>query len=292
MTALARPRQASVDAWISRLRTAPLLFVLILFTILVLIPFMWMIQMSFKTTREILLNPYMMPSQLRLDNYANLFSNPAINFQRYFLNSVFVTGFALFISAALSTMGGYVFGRKRYEFRFRGVLFSLLLFALVLPPQILYIPQYQMMTALGLTNSRWSLVLLYAAHSLPISVYLMATYFSQLPSELEDAARIDGCNDWHMFRRVMLPLARPAIVTVVIFNSLYCWNELLLAITVVTDPTKRTLPAAIYNFVGEMGANYGGAAASLVLTMLPILVLYIFLSGKLIQGLTAGALKG
>jgi raffinose/stachyose/melibiose transport system permease protein len=144
----------------------------------------------------------------------------------------------------------------------------------------------------GLLNSRWSLILLYTASALPVSTYLMSTYFSQLPSELEDAARIDGCTDLGVFWRVMLPLTRPAIATVVLINFLNFWNELLLAITMVTNPDMRTLPAAMMMFVGEHGSDYAIAAASLVTAMLPVLILYLFLSDKFIEGLTAGALKG
>ena len=162
----------------------------------------------------------------------------------------------------------------------------------MLPPQIMYIPQFTMMSRYGLLNSRWSLVLLYTASALPVSTYLMATYFSQLPTELEDAARIDGCNDFGMFWRVMVPLTRPALATVILINGIHFWNELLLAVTMVTEPSKRTLPAAMMMFVGEHGSNYAIAAASLVTAMLPVLILYLFLSDKFIEGLTAGAIKG
>jgi ABC-type glycerol-3-phosphate transport system permease component len=134
--------------------------------------------------------------------------------------------------------------------------------------------------------------LLYAALGLPVSVYLMSTYFSQLPSEMEDAARMDGCGDLRMFWQIMLPLARPALSTVILVNSLTFWNELLLSVTMVTDPALRTLPAAMFNFVGENASDYGMAATSLVSAMLPLLILYIVLSERFIEGLTAGALKG
>jgi ABC-type glycerol-3-phosphate transport system permease component len=120
----------------------------------------------------------------------------------------------------------------------------------------------------------------------------MSTYFSQLPSEIEDAARIDGCSDLRMFWQVMLPLARPALATVLLVNSLSFWNELLLSSTMVTRPELRTLPSAMMNFVGENAADYAMAATSLVTAMLPILVLYLLLSEKFIEGMTAGALKG
>lgn len=261
-------------------------------TLLIVIPFLWMLVMSFRTTGQILQNPYGLPDALNFDNYIQLLFNPNIAFYRYFANSGVVTGGALLLTLVLSTLGGYGFGRSRYDFRFRGWLFGLLLFALMLPPQIMYIPQFQMMTRYGLLNTHWALILLNTASQLPVSTYLMATYFQSLPEELEEAARIDGATDFRAFFQVMLPLARPAIATVILVNFLQFWNELLLAVTMVTRPDMRTLPAAMMLFVGENSADYAMAASSLVAAMLPVLILYLFLSDKFIKGLTAGALKG
>ncbi len=278
--------------WLRRVNVSLLTIILLGFTLLVIVPFLWMILMSLRTTGEILLDPYGLPKVIRWQNYWRLLFDPQIRFYQYFINSIFVTFFAILLTIILSTLAGYGFGRSRYNFKFRGWLFALLLFALMLPPQILYIPQFTMMARYGLINTRWSLVLLYAALGLPVSTYLMATYFSQLPSELEDAALIDGCSDWKMFWKVMLPLARPAVATVILTNSLGFWNELLLSLTMVTRPEMRTLPAAMMMFVGEHGSDYAMAASSLVMAMLPILILYLLLSDKFIQGMTAGALKG
>lgn len=278
--------------WKRRIYNVVITVILMTFTLLVIIPFIWMVMMSFRTTGAILSDPYGLPESLRWANYEKLMTDPDIKFYRYFINSAFVTGFALLFTIILSTLGGYGFGRSRYEFRLRGTLFIVLLFALMLPRQILYLPQFRMMSEYNLLGTRWSLVLLYTAMGLPVSTYLMTTYFSQLPSELEDAARIDGCSDLRTFVQVMLPIARPALATVVLINFMSFWNELLLAITMVTDPEKRTLPAAMMMFVGEHGSNFGMAAASLVSAMLPVLILYIVLSDRFITGLTAGAVKG
>ena len=285
-------RQNTLAIWRRRVGLSLLTLILLGFTLVVITPFIWMLVMSFRTTGEILTNPYGLPKSLDLTNYIRLMVDPQIQFYKYFYNSIYVTFFSLVLTVVLSTLGGYGFGRARYEFKFRGWLFALLLFAMMLPPQIMYLPQFTMMGRYGLLNSSWSLILLYTASAIPVSTYLMATYFSQLPSELEDAARIDGCNDFGMFWRVMLPLTRPALATVILLNFLHNWNELLLAVTMVTNPAKRTLPAAMMMFVGEHGSNYAIAAASLVAAMLPVLLLYLFLSDKFIEGLTAGALKG
>lgn len=294
MTTKSIPMKPAIDGRMVRHSVRQVLVTVLLMsvTLLIIIPFLWMLAMSFRTTGEILTDPYGLPTRLNFDNYSKLFFDPEIGFYRYFGNSSIVTLGALMLTLALSTLGGYGFGRSRYDFRFRGWLFALLLFALMLPPQITYIPQFQMMTKYGLLNTYWALILLYTASQLPVSTYLMATYFQSLPEELEEAARIDGASDLRVFRQVMLPLARPAVATVILINFLQFWNELLLAVTMVTKPDMRTLPAAMMLFVGENSADYAMAASSLVAAMLPILLLYIFLSDKFIEGLTAGALKG
>ncbi len=277
-----------------RLNPGKLVLTLILFafTLIVIIPFIWMLLMSFRTTMEILTDPYGFPKNLNFQNYIKLFTDPAIRFGQYFANSLVVTIFSSALTLILATLGGYGFGRRQFHFRGRGIIFSILLFALMLPVQILYLPQFEMMSRYGLLNTSLSLILIYAAAQLPISTYLMSAYFATLPEELEDAARIDGCTDFGIFWRIMLPLTRPAIMTVILVNFLYFWNELQLSITMITDPAKRTLPAAMMMFVGEHGSNYGIAAASLVSAMVPIFLLYLALSEKFIEGLTAGAVKG
>jgi raffinose/stachyose/melibiose transport system permease protein len=282
-------RRARTLAWV---RSIPITVVLLLFTLVFIIPFVWMFMLSLRTSGDILVNPYGFPWHPRWGNYARLLFDPAIRFYRYFVNSIVVTAASLVITVLLSTLAGYGFGRPRYSFPWRGALFALLLFSLMLPHQILYIPQYVMMARYHLINTRWVLILIYGAMGLPVSIYLMSTYFSQLPGELEDAARIDGADDLRTFWSVMLPIARPALATVILINFLSYWNELLLAITMVTKPDLRTLPAAMMNFVGDIGTDYAMVATSLVVAMLPILILYIMLSEKFIEGLTAGAIKG
>jgi raffinose/stachyose/melibiose transport system permease protein len=289
---LSRKNPSEWIRWVRITRKVLLTILLLGFTFLVIIPFLWMLLMSVKTTSEILLDPYGLPQEFRWDNYVRLFTNPDIRFQRYFYNSIFVTFFAILICTLLSTLAGYGFSRKRYTFKFRSLLFSILLLAIMLPPQILYIPQFAMMAKYGLVNTRWSLVLIYAAAGLPMSIFILSSYFSQLPSEMEDAALIDGCNDIRMFWQVMLPLARPAVTTVILLNFLRFWNELLLSLSMITKPELRTVPSAIMMFIGEHRSEFGMAASSLVITMIPVLILYIFLSETFIEGMVAGALKG
>jgi len=271
---------------------AAITVVLMALTLVILIPFLWMITMSVRTTREILNAPLAMPERLRLDNYVRLFADPRIRFYRYIINSALVTVGALVITLTLASLAGYGFGRRRYAFRARELLFGALLLSLMLPPQVMYIPQYILMSRYGLLNSRLGLILVYAAYALTMSTLLIRTYFSQLPEELEESARIDGARDARVFLQIMLPLAQPILLTVTLFEFRYFWNELLLAVTFISQQKTRTLPLAMMNFVGENASDYAMAAASLVVGMTPVLVLYIAFAERFIQGLTAGALKG
>lgn len=281
--------QAKLKRYISNILITIVLFAV---TAMVLIPFIWMISMSFRTTGAILRNPYGLPETFRISNYIKLLFSPEIHFYSYFLNSVFVTIGALGITLVLSALGGYGFGRRRFRFRYSEILFTVLLFALMLPRQAMYIPQFVMMTKYHLLNTRVSLILLYAAYGVSVSTFLLKTYFSQLPEELEESARIDGAGDVLIFYKIMLPLARPVIATVILLNLREFWNELLIALTMVTKPALRTLPLAMMHFVGENAANYAMAAASLVLGMLPLLILYLILAERFVEGITAGAIKG
>lgn len=265
--------------------------ILLIFTSIVITPFIWMAMMSLRTTAEILDNPYGLPKIIRWQNYVNLMG-PQIRFYRYIFNSVIVTVGSLILTLILSCLAGYGFGRKRYAFKFRDMVFLILLLSLMIPPQSTYIPQFMMMHKYGLLNKRIALILLYSAYAISVSTYLMKAYFSQLPEELEDAARIDGAHDFRIFFQIMLPLAKPVIITVLIINSLFFWNELLIALTMITKQEMRTLPLAMMNFVGEHGSDYAMGAASLVVGMLPLVTLYLISARRFIEEMTAGAIKG
>ncbi len=266
--------------------------ILLFFTIVVLIPFFWMFTMSIRTTKAILSKPIALPESLRLTNYIRLFADPRIRFYRYILNSVFVALGSVVITLVLSTLAGYGFGRRRYNFKYREVVFAVLLFALMLPRQVMYIPQYILMSTYKLLNSHLGLILVYVAYALTLSTLLIRTYFSQIPEEFEESARIDGAHDIRIFMQIMLPLAQPVLLTVTLFQFRAFWNELLLAVTFITHQKLRTLPLAMMNFVGENAADYAMAAASLVVGMTPVLLIYIIFAERFIQGLTAGAIKG
>jgi ABC-type glycerol-3-phosphate transport system permease component len=167
------------------------------------------------------------------------------------------------------------------------VLFSTIIF----PPQITIIALFQILVQYGLYNSKLGLMLVYVSIQLPLTVYILESFFARIPGELFDAARIDGYSEWSIFWRVALPVASPAVATTVILNFILLWNEFLYAVVLITDDANRTLPLGIQRFMGDQLEDIGMVATGLMIAIVPVIVLYAFFSERLIQGMTAGAVK-
>jgi len=295
---------------------------LALITLVLIGPFVWTLMLSFRRSHEIFANPYGLPIPLRLDNYAYAllptrpelidladhlgiapgvvdawlvsigFENGGFGFLTNILNSALVVVPALVIVTAISTMAAFVFARGRYAFPGRGVVFVFIFLSMFFPPQITVLSLFQLAVGYGLYNTLWALILVYPASALAFNTYILRAFFAQIPTEIEDAARIDGCGDWQMFWRVMFPIARPAVATTLIFNFNGFWNEFLYALTLVTKPELATVPLASYRWMGEFFLDVGGLAAGLVISMTPIVLLYVLLSDQFMRGMSAGAVKG
>jgi raffinose/stachyose/melibiose transport system permease protein len=265
---------------------------LVIFTVVVVYPFILMLLMSMRRNAEIILNPIALPTSLQWQNFTQLFTDPRIRFHRYFLNSVVVTVAVLAIVLTLSALAGYGLGRKRYDFRGRAFIFTLFLLSLMIPTQAVYIPQFKMMISYGLYNTRLSIILLYGALQLPMSILLLRSYFQTIPAEMEESAVIDGASDRRVLVSIMIPIARPAFVSVGLLSFIGSWNELLQALTLLSNTALWTLPLAMMNFIGERSASYGMAAASLVVGIAPVVVLYLFSAERFIESMTVGAVKG
>jgi len=265
---------------------------LVAFTVLVMYPFLLMLIMSIRKTADIILNPLALPTSIHWQNYAQLFADQRIRFHRYFINSVIVTTAVLAIVLSLSSLAGYGLGRKRFEFRLRSFVFTLFLLSLMVPIQAVYIPQFKMMISYGLYNSRLSIILLYSALQLSMSIMILRSYFQTIPAEMEESAVIDGASDRVVFLRIMLPIARPALVSVGLLSFIGSWNELLQALTLLSNPALWTLPLAMMNFIGERSASWGMAAASLVVGIAPVVAVYLAFAEQFIESMTVGAVKG
>lgn len=261
----------------------------------VVFPLVWVAYSSLKPDDAIFHATFALPeaSDLRWDNYGRAWREA--RFGDYLFNSVVVTGSSVVLIVGLGAMAAYALAR----FRLRGgrAVFWLFLAGLMIPAQLAIVPLFFELRAIALLNSRLGLVLVYVANGLPFAVFILAGFFRGLPRALYEAAVIDGCGEWAAFRRVMLPLARPGLVTVAIFQFIGVWKEYFLAFMLVggdLDGSARTLPLGLANLsiAAEYRTDYGMLFAGIVLVTLPILAIYLLLQRQIIKGVAAGALKG
>ncbi|MDQ0474700.1 carbohydrate ABC transporter permease [Labrys wisconsinensis] len=206
----------------------------------------------------------------------------------YFLNSVIVTVGAVTLLLLVASLAGFVLACLRFPFR--RLLFALILASLMIPVQVVLVPFYRTIVGLHLLNTHAGLILAYTAFFLPFSVYLMTAFYAGLPRELIEAARIDGASFRQVWWHVMLPLGRPALITLGILNTLYCWNDVLISLLVLQD--KRTLMVGIAALRGEYTTNVPLLSAGLVVAAAPIVVLYVVFQRRIVSGIAVGAVKG
>lgn len=253
-------------------------------------PYLWTAMMSLRTTDEIYRSHYGLPIPAHWDKFSTAWTK--FGYATYFRNSAIVTVVSVVLITVIGAMAGFAFGRKRYAFPLREPLFFLLFLSVMFPPQIMLLALFQILIQYALFNTLAGLILVYVATELPVTIYLLRAFFAQIPQELEEAARIDGCGDWTMFWRVMFPIALPAVATTMILNFIYFWNEFLYAVVFITKQEIRTLPLAIQFLIGEQYQDVGMLATGLMIATVPVLALYFFLSEWFVRGMTAGAIKG
>lgn len=268
-------------------KTTLLYLMLAGYGLIVLYPMLLMIVSSFKSSREILRSPFTLPESWSLVNYIEAWGRG--NFSVYFGNSVLVAALALVLVLTLGSLAAYPLGR--YQFRGRNWLMLYFLAGLMLPIRLGILPLFFLMKTLGLLNTPWSLVAVYAASGLPFTIFVLANFFETLPRELEEAARLDGASEFRIYWQVMLPLIRPALATVAIFNFIPWWNDFFFPLIFIRAERYKTLPLGLFSFFGEHQNDWALLFAGLTITALPLLVLYLFASRQIIKGLTSGALK-
>lgn len=286
--------EISVQAapWRYRFRNIPYYAVLILWSLCTIFIFLWLIESSFKTNREVFSSAWVLPAtplKAALENYTKAWST--VHMGIYFTNSVVVTAASVVLVVALSAPAAYAISRVA----FRGNTFVSYYFiaGMGLPLQLIMIPLFVLLAKLGIANTLPGLILAYIGVSIPFTVLLLTGFFRTLPTELEDAAAIDGCSEFSVFWRVMLPLAGPGIFTAAIFNFISMWNEFLLAMMIINKDELRTMPLGLMNirYTMQYTADWSGLFAAVVIVILPSFLIYILLSEKVIAGLTLGADK-
>lgn len=265
------------------------LAIAVVFAVVMLTPFALMVSTAFKAHAFVLeIPPKLIPDPPTLDNFVEAWTSN--NFGRYFLNSAIVTVASTIVSVSLAAMLGFVFAR--YEFPGRRILFGALLFTLMVPGLVLLIPQFVLARNLGLLNSLWGLVIVYAVLNLGLNTFLLRGFFAAMPAEIFDAASVDGAGPWRIFRSVALPLAGPGLATITIFSFLAAWDEFTWAIVSISDSQNYTLPVAIRLFQRANGTEWGLVFAASLIAMVPVLILFVTLQRYIVSGTFQGATKG
>lgn len=256
--------------------------------LLILFPIYWMVITSLKLPREIYRVPSLWPQAFTLDNYYTLLFDK--NFLHPILNSLIVATTVTVVSVIFSAFAAYSMVRFRY--RFKGVIGRLILFAYLTPGSLLFIPLSILMAQLGLSNSLQGLILVDLAFSVPLATWLLQGYFRGVPRELEEQGLIDGLSRMGALLRIVLPLSAPGIAAVSIFVFTGAWNELLFALVLVTSESQRTAPLALNYLITSDVLPWGPLMAGAVISSLPLMILYFIAQRFMVQGLTAGSVKG
>lgn len=260
----------------------------------VLYPVMLVCKKAFEPGRDFALSASPIPHAVTLEHFHALFGHRGghgeLLFLRHTCNSVIVALATTVVGVVLSCTAAYALSRFSFPGRKAGL--TTFLVVQMFPATLLIMPLYVVLDKLGLLNSITGLVLVYSTTAIPFCVWMLKGYFDTLPRELEEAARIDGASPWMIFRRIILPLARPGIAVTALFSFMTAWNEFIMASTFMTDESKFTLPVLIQSSVGRYSADYGMFAAGAVITSIPVMVAFYVLQKYLVGGLTAGAVKG
>lgn len=275
---------------IPKKRKTVMYIVMALITLIVVFPLLWMVLLSFKTSSEIMSNPLAWPTAFNMDNFKNALNT--LDFPRLYANTFEVCIVSLALELIITFCSSFVIARMEFKHpKLKQLLYGFLIMGLAVSPFILLFPVYKINAFMGL-RGKWALVFPYVASSISFNTLLLTAYLKQLPVEIDEAAVIDGCNLWDLITKVVLPMAKPVIATVVIFNALYIWNEYPYASVMLRDVTDYTLSMGASFFKGNYTVDYGGIVASSLMIIIPELIFYGIFQKNIVEGMTAGAVKG
>lgn len=261
---------------------------LILFVFISVGPMVWAFLSSFKTYAEINSSALSWPGSFSLKNYADAFKYAPI--EKYFLNSILIVGISVIVTVTFVSMCAYV--TARFQFAFKPVLILMISASLMLPAQAISQPLFAIFKELHLYDTKLGLIIVYSAMGIPMSFFVMTSYYQTISTALEESAYIDGATFLQTFIHIILPLARPGLVTIAMLQFINTWNEFYFALMLTSGDTARTIPIALNYYMGTFANNYSALFAAVVVTVLPTILLFIILQRQVMESLTSGAVKG
>lgn len=261
---------------------------LLFFVLIAIGPIVWAFLSSFKTYAEINSSAIALPSSFRLDNYRDAFKYAPIG--KYFFNSLFIVGMSVLVTVVFVAMCAYVV--SRFNFKLKAVLVLLISASLMLPAQAISQPLFTIFKTLGIFDTKLGLIIVYSAMGIPMSFFVMVSYYSTISTSLEESAYIDRASFIKTFWYIILPLAKPGLVTIALLQFINTWNEFYFALMLTSGDRARTVPIALNYYMGTFANNYSALFAAVVMTVLPTIVIFIVLQRQVMESLTVGAVKG
>lgn len=263
--------------------------VLTVFSLIVLVPILWMVSTSIKDETEIItIPPIWIPKNITFASFGRLWGE--YPFLTYFKNSIIIVCGTVLISVAFSCLAGY--GVTRFKFKGRNAFMSFVLISQMFPSIMLLIPFYKILSTYGLNDTLFGLVLIYASFTIPFCSWMMAGFFKTIPKELDEAGLIDGCNQWQVFSKIILPLTLPGIAATAIYSFITGWNEYMFAQILINSPENKTVPVAIAELMGFYKILWNDMMAASLIASIPLIIMFIFMQKYFISSLTAGSVKG
>ncbi|MCI8324554.1 MAG: carbohydrate ABC transporter permease [Lachnospiraceae bacterium] len=272
----------------SKISTKIIYVFLSILAVLYLLPLLWVVYVSLKDDKTLFVSPWALPEHLMIENYSFAWTAGKLGVAT--LNSAIVCGVTLLLCLLVGSMAAFAIGRMRWKLS--GAMMTYFLTGMMIPVHCILIPVFTRFSKMHLTNSLTGLILPYLTLSLPITIFIMTGFFQSLPNELFESACIDGCSIYRSFTHIALPLARTGLFVTGLMTFVANWNELLLAMVFISDDNKKTLPVSLSKFVGPYNTNYSQMFAAIVIAIIPTIVVYCMFSNQIVDGLTAGAVKG
>ncbi|MBP3475385.1 MAG: carbohydrate ABC transporter permease [Lachnospiraceae bacterium] len=272
---------------ISAAKIAIYIFLIIL-AFIYLAPLVWMLFVSLKDNSEIFTSPFALPQQIQWENYT--FAWTAGYLGKATLNSAIVCVVTLALSMVIGSMAAFAIARLRWKFA--KLMMTYFMIGMMVPVHCVLIPLFKTFSGVGLYNNLLGLIIPYTTFSLPITIFIMTGFFENMPKELFEAACIDGCSIYKCFTSIAVPLSKTGLFVTGLMSFVANWNELLLAMVFISDDMKKTLPVSLSKFVGPYNTNYVQMFAAIIIAIVPTIVVYCCFSNQIVDGLTAGAVKG